>query len=149
MLDRLIFGLAITVSVMVMFGLAPALRASAVQPMSALKGGQNPHPRRCLMHALIGVQTAFCFLVLFVAGLFVVTFRWLSDRPGGFSADRLLTLDTVAQNPQPPVYWDQVAEHLRGLPGVETVALSSWPILSGTGTFGYVSTNSANGAPQS
>jgi predicted permease len=140
------FGLLLTVGVMLLFGLAPALRASSVQPVSALKGGEDPHSRRRLMHALIALQTAFCFLVLFVAGLLVATFQRLSNRPTGFSAGRLLTLDTIAQRPQPPVYWDQVAQHLRELPGVETVALASWPILSGVGANGYVSTN---GAPPS
>ena len=137
------FALALAVGVMLLFGLAPALRASAVQPASVLKGGEDPHSRRRLMHALVAVQTAFCFLVLFVAGLLVVTFERLSSQPTGFSADRLLTLDAIAQRPQPPVYWDQVAQHLRAVPGVETVALASWPLLSGTGSNGYVSINGA------
>jgi predicted permease len=137
------FGLILVASVMLLFGLAPALRASAVHPASALKGGQDPHSRRRLMHALIGIQTAFCFLVLFVAGLFVATFERLSNRPTGFSAARLLNLDVIAQHPQAAVYWDQVAHHLRELHGVEKVALSSWPILIGGGSFGYVSTDSA------
>jgi putative ABC transport system permease protein len=72
------FGLALTFAVMFLFGLAPALRASAVKPASALKGGEDPHTRRRLMHALIAAQVAFCFLVLFVAGLFVATFDRLS-----------------------------------------------------------------------
>ena len=141
-----IFGLGLIVSVMLLFGLAPALRASTVQPLSALKGGDDPHSRRRLMRVLIAVQTAFCFLVLFIAGLFMATFQRLSNRPLGFSADRLLNLDVVAQRPQAAVYWEQVARHLRDLPGVETVALSNWAMLSGNGTFGYVS---ANGAPRS
>jgi putative ABC transport system permease protein len=58
------FGLALTLGVTLLFGLAPALRASAVKPASALKGGEDPHSRRRLMHALIAVQVAFCFLVL-------------------------------------------------------------------------------------
>ena len=113
------FGLALTLGVTLLFGLAPALRASSVKPASALKGGEDPHARRRLMHALIAVQVAFCFLVLFVAGLFVATFDRLSNQPTGFSAERLLTLETVAQRPQPPVSWDQVADHLRAVPGVE------------------------------
>jgi predicted permease len=117
--------------VTLLFGLAPALRASAVKPASALKGGEDPHSRRRLMHVLIAVQVTFCFLVLYVAGLFVATFDRLSHEPTGFSAERLLTLETVTASPQPPVYWDQVAEHLRAVPGVETVALASRALLSG------------------
>jgi predicted permease len=137
------FGLALTVGVMLLFGLAPALRASAVKPVSALKGGQDPHSRRRLMRALIGVQAAFCFLVLFVAGLFVATFQRLSNRPTGFSADRLLTLETVAHRPQSPVYWDQVAEHLRAVPGVGSVAIADGALLGGLGWNNLVSVNGA------
>src|SRR5207302_7269709 len=119
----LCFALALTIGVMLLFGLLPALRASAVKPASALKGGEDPHSRRRLMHALIAAQVAFCFLVFFVAGLFVATFDRLSSQPTGFSAERLLILETVARPSQPPVFWDQMAEHLRGVPGVEKVAL--------------------------
>jgi predicted permease len=125
------FGLALTLGVTLLFGLAPALRASAVKPATTLKGGEDPHSRRRLMHVLIAVQVAFCFLVLYVTGLFVATFDRLSHEPTGFSAERLLTLETVTASPQPSVYWDQVAEHLRAVPGVETVALASRALLSG------------------
>jgi len=141
------FGLALTVGVTFLFGLAPALRASAVKPASALKGGSDPHSRRRLMHALIAAQVAFCFLVLFVAGLFAATFDRLSRRPTGFSSERLLTLNTVAQRAEAPVFWDQVAEHLRTVPGVETVALAGWPLLGGGAWNGFVSVNGAPPGP--
>jgi predicted permease len=125
------FGIALTLGVTLLFGLAPALRTSAVNPASALKGGDDPHSRRRLMHALVAVQAAFCFLVLYAAGLLVTTFERLSQQPTGFSAERLLTLDTVAESPQPPVYWEQVVADLRTVPGVETAALASHALLSG------------------
>jgi len=137
------FGVALTVGVMLLFGLAPALRASAVKPVSALKGGDDPHSRRRLMHALIAAQAAFCFLVLFVAGLFVATFERLSQRPTGFSAERVLTLETVTASPQPPAFWDQVMDHLRAAPGVETVALSNQVLLGGWSWNNWVSVNGA------
>jgi len=138
------FGLALAISVTFLFGLAPALRASTVKPASALKGGDDPHSRRRLMHSLIAVQVAFCFLVLFVAGLLTATFERLSNLPTGFSSDRLLTLQSVTERPQRPAVWEQVAEHLRALPGVETAVLAEVPLLSG-----YTSNNgvSVNGAP--
>jgi predicted permease len=135
------FGLAVALGVTLLFGLAPALRASAVNPVSALKGGEDPHSKRRLIHALIAVQVAFCFLVLFVAGLFVTTFQRLSHQPTGFSADRLLVVDTVAKSPQPVEFWEQAAEHLRGLQGVETVALTDSPLLGGSSWNNFISVN--------
>jgi predicted permease len=141
------FGLALTLGVMLLFGLTPALRASAVKPARALKGGEDPRSRRRLMHALIAAQVAFCFLVLFVAGLFAATFDRLSNRPIGFSAERLLLLHTVAQRDERPVYWDQVADRLRTVPGVATVALSGWPLLDGNAWNGFISVNGAPPGP--
>jgi putative ABC transport system permease protein len=139
----LAFGLVLTVAVTLLFGLAPALRASAVQPVRALKGGDDPHSRRGTMHALIAAQVAFCFVVHFVAGLFVATFERLAHRPTGFSSARLLTLDTVAGARQAPVFWEQVAAHLRELPGAEAVALAGWPLMSGTMSNNFISVSGA------
>jgi predicted permease len=94
------FGLALTLLVTCLFGMAPALSASAVKPASALKGGADPHSRRRTMHGLIGLQVAFCFVVLFVAGMFVATFQRLANVPTGFSAERIVTLETVTDRPQ-------------------------------------------------
>jgi predicted permease len=144
----LAFAVALTLAVTLLFGLAPALRASKVNPANALRGGaSSPHARRRLMHALIAVQVAFCFLVLFVAGLFAATFARLSHRPMGFSADRILTLDARAPQPQSNVFWDQAADRLRAAPGVETLALADWPLLTGMSWNGFVSVNGAPPGP--
>jgi predicted permease len=135
------FGLALAFGVTLLFGLAPALRASSVKPVSALKGGEDPHSRRRLMHGLIAVQVAVCFLVHFVAGLFIATFDRLSTQPTGFSAERTLTLDTVAKRGQPPAFWVQVGDRIRSVPGVEKVGLSGWPLLSGNGWNGFIAIN--------
>ncbi|HMC59823.1 MAG TPA: ABC transporter permease, partial [Candidatus Solibacter sp.] len=142
----LAFGLALASGVTFLFGLMPALGASAVKPASALRGGEDPHSRRRLMHGLIAAQVAFCFVVQFVAGLFVATFDRLTNQPTGFSAERILNLESVTERPQPPVFWDQVAEHLRAVPGVETVALTTWPLMSGESATGNIS---IDGAPPS
>ena len=143
----LAFGIALTAGVTLLFGLAPALRASAIKPAAALKGGANAHVRGRLMHALIALQVAFCFVALFVAGLFAATFQRLSHRPLGFSTERLLTLDTVTQRAEAPVLWDQVAEHLRAVTGVESVAVSGWELISGRSWNGFVSVHGAPPGP--
>ncbi len=137
------FSLILIVVVTVLFGLLPSQRASSVRPATALKGGDDPHARGRLMHLLVAIQAAFCCVVLFVAGLLVATFDRISHQATGFSAERLLVLDTVTQPPQSPVFWDQVADHVRGLPGVESVALSGWTLLSGIGSNGFVSVDGA------
>ena len=143
----LAFGMALTLAVTLLFGLSPALRASKVNPANALRGGAEPHSRRRLMHALVTAQVAFCFLVLFVAGLFAATFERLSHRPMGFSPERVLTMDTVARRAQPHEYWQQVADYLRMQPGVETVALAGWALLADGGWNGFVSVNGAPPGP--
>ncbi len=126
------FGVGLTLVVVLFCGLLPALRASSVRPVSVLKGGDSPHARQRLMLGMTALQVAFCFLVLFVAGLFVATFQRLSNKPTGFSSDRILLLDTTSRPEQSSLYWDQVAASLREVPGVERVAQAAYPLLEGS-----------------
>ncbi|MCC6536501.1 MAG: ABC transporter permease [Bryobacterales bacterium] len=126
------------------FGLVPALCASSVRPAAALKGGEDPHSKRRLMHALVAAQVAFCFIVHFVAGLFLASSDRLSHQPLGFSPDRVLTLDAATLDKMPPEAFEQVVEHLRAVPGVEAAGLSGWPLMSGSG---WNSDVYVNGAP--
>jgi predicted permease len=138
------FGLALTLGVTVLFGLAPALRASAVRPSSALKGGDDPQSRHRLMHLLIAVQAAFCFVALFGAGLFVTTFDRLSHRSTGFSSERLVHLDALAEHAEPEAFWDRVTARLRRVPGVEAAALADWPLLGGGWGYHNISVNGSH-----
>ena len=142
----LAFTLALACGVTFLFSLTPALRASAVKPVSALRGGEDPHRRGRLMRWLIAVQVAFCFVVHLAAGLFVTTFERLTNQPTGFSAERVLNLEAVTSSPQSPLLWEQVREHLRSVPGIEDVALIAWPLMSGESAVGNIS---VNGAPPS
>jgi predicted permease len=142
----LFFGFGLIILVVLLLGLLPALRASAVRPVAALKGGEDPHSPRRLMRGAIALQVAFCFLVLFLSSLFVTSFQRLQNRPLGFSTDRLLLLETVAGKGQLPVVWNQTAEALRTAPGVDSVAISGWPLL---GRIRINSDISINGAPPS
>ena len=142
----LIVGLLLILGVILLFGMAPALRASAMQPTMALKGGEEPQAKRRSMYALVAAQTAFCFIVLFLAGLFAVTFHRLSSQPMGFEAKGLLLLETQSPHGQTPEAWAQLGEKLRAMPGVTDVAESGWPLLS---TGAWNGSISVNGSPAS
>jgi putative ABC transport system permease protein len=125
------FSLALTLTVTVLFGTAPALRASAVQPLGAIKGHDDPHAHRRLVRSLIGGQMAFCLFVLFVAGLFATTLRNLSNRPLGFESERILLLDINRPGERQPLQvWTALTDQIRGMPGVESAALATWAPLS-------------------
>jgi predicted permease len=126
----LAFELALTSAVVFLFGLVPALRASGVQPIDAMRGGGDQHGRR-LMNGLVLAQVAFCFLIHFVAGLFVTTFDRLSHEPLGFSAERLLAVEVVSKGKPPAAVWAELADRMRSVPGVERVSPSEWALMGG------------------
>jgi len=140
----LAFAAVLACCVTLLFGLAPALRASNIKPAGALRGGEDPHSRRRLMRGMIAAQAAFGFVVLLMAGLLAKTFDKLTSQPLGFSPERILNLETIATRPQPALFWEQAAERLRSSPGVESVALAGWPAMSGESS---ISSVSVGGAP--
>ena len=138
----LVFGSLLTLAVTLLFGLASALRASSIQPVTVLKGGEEPHSKRHSMYAMIAAQVAFCFVVLFLAGLFVATFRNLNSQPLGFDPKDLLLVETYTPHGQSPESWSQMADTLHTVPGVKDVAFAGWPLLSG-GWAGSISVNAS------
>ena len=143
----LLFGFGLITLVVLLLGLLPALRASAVRPVTALKGGEDPRASRRLMRGAIALQVAFCFLALLLSSLFVASFQRLQNRPLGFSTDRLLLLETVAGKGQLPVIWSQTAEALRTIPGINSVAISGWPLLGRIQINSEISINNAAPSP--
>jgi predicted permease len=127
------FGLLLTLGVTLLCGLPAAWRAARVDPAGAIKGDRNPHARSRTMYAMIALQVALCFVVLFVGGLFTVTFDRLANQSKGFSAERILNVDVVAERAQSAAFWDQMTERLKTMPGVEKAVLADWPLLDGYG----------------
>ena len=128
------FGLVVTIVVTVLFGLAPALRASSMKPVGALKVRDDRHGHRRVVRSLVGAQTAFCLFVMFTAGLFAITLRNLATRPLGFEPHRLAVVEiNVSGEKQTPQVWDEIAERVRATPGVEAASFAMWVPLSGNG----------------
>ena len=139
------FCALITFAVTLVLCLPAAWRVSAIEPVSALKGDTVRSGSR-LVYSLTAAQAGFGFLVLFVATLFITSFERLSKQPTGFNSDRVVTLETLTAAPVKAVFWEQVAARLRTLPGVESVGLSEWPLMTGESWNNLVS---VNGRPNS
>jgi predicted permease len=132
------FVLAVMVSITLLFGLAPAARASAVTPMGVLGAGRGTDGLRRLPRGFVAAQSAFCVLVLFVAGLLVASFGRLSTRPLGFVDDGLLVFEAETGGRTPPAVWTEVADRVSALPGVSSAALAGWAPLTGNAWRGRV-----------
>jgi putative ABC transport system permease protein len=122
-----------------LFGLAPAFRASAVSPNDALKSGSGKHTGRAgLFRPLVAAQTAFSFIVLFVAGLCLASFAKLVRTDLGFNRNNLAVVDVEARElrrdgAKALPRWEQLLERLRQTPGIESASLSGWGLFEGRG----------------
>ncbi|MBZ5604750.1 MAG: ADOP family duplicated permease [Acidobacteriia bacterium] len=133
------FGFGLVFFVTLLLGMRPAARVWNTRLIETLS--RRP-PRG--MGMLIAMQTALCFLVLFVASMFVSTFERLSHQHTGFSVERILNLDVATEKNQPAAVWNEAANRLRGVPGVEAAAYADWPLMDGYGfKFNAISVNGA------
>ena len=90
------FAGALTLLTTALFGLAPALRASGVAPIGALKAGGGRAARAGAMRPFVAVQVAFGLVVLFVGSLLVLSFARLSSVNPGFATSDVLLLSLEA-----------------------------------------------------
>jgi predicted permease len=122
-----------------LFGTVPALRASAVSPNVALKADGARHSAgRGLVRPLVAAQVGFSFVVLFVAGLLLLSFYKLAGLDPGFAKDGLVVVDVqttgLRRGEQTPHrVWAEVVEAARRLPGVSAASLSGFGLFSGSG----------------
>ena len=121
-----------TLATAVLFGMAPALRATSVLPVSALRGpaGSRAESAGRLTSALIVVQIALSLTLVVAAGLFIRTFERLLSVPLGFDSDRVLiaTVDTARAHVDAAArlpYHQRLAEAVGRVPGVAKAAAST------------------------
>ncbi len=142
----LFFGLAASLLTGVLFGLAPALRASRVDLNEALKdlgkstAGRSGHGLRNL---LVTAELALAFVLVVGAGLLGKSFLRLMNVEAGYDPHNVLTLSTYVygqryQKPKAELgYYDQVMERLGSTAGIESVGMVSTLPLSGFDRRGF------------
>jgi predicted permease len=89
------FTLGLSILAALLFGLAPALRATALDPATAMKDGGAQQPghgsRAGFRRALVVVQVAFSVVLVVVAGLFAHSLATLRSIQPGFAAQNVVT----------------------------------------------------------
>jgi len=126
------FAVGLALVTPLLAGLSSILQVSMVRPSEAIRGGHTPtRSRSRWMNAAVATQTAFCFVALHAAALLVLSFHRLDREPKGFSPEGLVVFDIVNPANLPGSRWEEVANHVRGIPGVDSVAYADWPLLDG------------------
>ncbi|HEX4949171.1 MAG TPA: ABC transporter permease [Blastocatellia bacterium] len=124
----LLFTLVVALVTSLAFGLAPAMQATKLDLVGALKdeSGTLRYRRSRLRSGLVMAQIAVSVLLLIGAGLLLRSLLKASAIDTGFNQQNLLLLDVQLQDtPQAQGFelFRQMQERLRALPGVRTVSL--------------------------
>jgi predicted permease len=114
----------------IVFGLAPALRATRLDLTTEFQGGARTlggGARSTLAKSLMVVQVALSLVLLVGAGLFVRTLRNLQNVDVGFNREQLLLFQVNARSagatgPQALATYDRLRDRFSALPGVRRVS---------------------------
>ena len=131
------FVLAVTAATGIVFGIAPALRATAINVSAALKETSRSvaGSRSVLSKALLVLQVAVSLVLLIAAGLFLRTLHNLRNVDVGFNTQNLVLFNV---RPSLLRYDDKrtaaligdITTRVQGVPGVRAVAVSNVTLLS-------------------
>jgi predicted permease len=133
----LLFTLASSLLTGLIFGIAPALRSSRLDLVSAIKeaGGSvaGGAPRQRLNQALVIVQVALSLVLLVGAGLFVRTLAKLKETDAGINRENVVVFDLdLTRRPDTTrraLLYKELLARLETLPGVRAASMSSFFLL--------------------
>ena len=134
------FTLAVTVLTALLFGVAPALRATRLELTPALKDGRgssSASTRSTLSRSLIVGQIALSILLLAAAALFLRSLRNLTRVDLGFDPKGVLvfSLDEYAANlpldSRIVQLQQQIEQRVQSLPGVQSASFSMFTFNQG------------------
>jgi predicted permease len=135
----LAFATLVAAAAGVLFGIAPALKATRGEVGAALKEHSRTvaGPRGLLAKALLVVQVAVSLTLLVGAGLFLRTVENLRQVDVGFNPRNLVLFRVNPQlngyaPPQVAALYDRMLERIQAVPGVRAVTMSNPPLLSGS-----------------
>ena len=135
-----VFATATALVTGLLFGLAPALRATRVDLAQSLHGQHSTSDRRRfqLRHLLVGAQVALSLVLLVTTGLFVRALQSAADTDTGYDMTdvRVFTIETTLagyRDQRAVTLADSLIERTQALSGVRSVATSRMIPLQGGG----------------
>ena len=147
----IVITLGVSAFVGILFGLIPALRGSSTDVQQALRAGGRSLAgveSHRLRTGLVVAEIAIAMMLVVAAGLMVRSFRSLTTADAGFRPDHLLavqfTINLQRHGGPPPtptpgygsayaLFYHDVVEKVRTLPGVKSAAAVKDPPLRGNG----------------
>lgn len=145
-LDLRVLGFTFIICVFtgLVFGLAPALRATAVDLTPALKTSgrsSSAATRSWLTRSLVVIQVSVSMLLLIGAGLLVRTLLNLQHVDTGFNQQNLLLFNVDPgllgyKDDRLAGFYQQMAARVEAVPGVTSVTFSQIPLLSFSSNIG-------------
>lgn len=138
------FTAALALLTCLLFGLAPAFRATRASLIPGLKeaAGGGRAPGRWTSQGLVVCEVALCTLLLMATGLFVRSLRHLRNLDTGYVAEHLLVADIRVPRQYPARQLLQrvaaLREQVAALPGVRAASFSGIRQLSGFAITGRV-----------
>ncbi len=146
-----VFGWTLLISILtgVLFGLAPAIQATKPDLNEALKesGGRSTGnlQRSRIRNLLVVAEVALALVLLICAGLMIKSFARLQQVSPGFEPRNLLTMNIslprqkYKEKLQANVFFDQLFQRLRAVPGVEAVGgIDPLPLSDSNSTTGFL-----------
>ena len=142
-MDWRVFAFTTAVGVLtgLLFGVAPAFRGTSLTPAEALRdhsrGVVGGGSRFQTGHALVALQVALSFVLVFGSSLFVRTLVSLTSQDMGFESSRVLVGNVDLRRTGVPVdgrlpMFTQVRDALASTPGIESATMSFVTPVSGS-----------------
>jgi predicted permease len=133
----LAFAVAVSMLTGIVFGVAPAMRLTRVDPADVLRGGRSAlgagPSRGRLQRLFVVAQLALSIVLVVAAGLSIESVRRLEELPLGFDEHRALMFTAMLQTPRYDVagerarFADALNEAAAALPGVSAVGATTLP----------------------
>jgi len=136
----LIFTLAVSVASTLLFGLAPALRATRPDLVPALKSADADSGGKARLwgrHTIVGGQVALSLVLLVISAVLLQGFRNQLQQGPGFRTDHLFINSFETQmahysEEQTTEFYKNLLDRTRSAPGVRSAALTSvMPMIGG------------------